>query len=605
MPHSVGCPHVGYRCLLLRPGGGGGKALGATPPNQPYQGIYELIDPYDNGPGGSAADLAIAANAGCGTTNPFCLGPSQQAMSGVYLQVKWCNFETYNGTLPTFTKNGQPQTDPNYCNYVVAQTGDDFADAEAKTLCPPGSYQYDTCTIPGDSPLLATLANIASIDQQRQAEGLPDLTIEIGLQAGAASALNALTDTSIGNTDIPVSASGSNLQGDAAGGTLSGYICAALPNLWTDSFLTRYTDALDTLVNTVAGYVGSNGIALLNDIAIVKVTPANVISEEFDTGGQNSYHSTATDINISAYQFYIACPTRSASNNNGAYQWYASFLANHTLNTDCGTSFSNPTFVQGTECTFGAVVGNMLGLLNTLTLTKTIVSIPNNNGAAFPYLDCGPDETGSAPPGGTYTQGVCAVQPSANTNPYYQDQWSAYYYYRAGYDLFNANTKTYSSPAYVAASVAYSREYPGHTYSPSEERIATDFTGLTGSEPHPSDAQTFVTCGLNDSKSAFSGQYGIAFTLYGTSVAPPMLIGTGNLPSWQTNTGLFANGGTVTDACMAGSDVLGPALSNGIANGGQFIEVQPELGFQSDFINDLSQSLTSIQTQSLPGRCVY
>jgi hypothetical protein len=428
-----------------------------------------------------------------------------------------------------------------------------------------------------------------TIDSARAGIGLPHLQLEIGLQSGAAATLNALNDASIGNVAMPVAAGGNILAAAA-----SGNLCVALPNVWAKSYITRYENAIDHLLSAIIAYDGG---FLAKDITIVKATPANAISEEYDMAGENGLRQGPADPNSK-----INCAgTTGGSDFSGAQTWYNEFypsVGTHgPTDPNCASAFPSPTIIQAVECTFGDVVGNILGTLNANTLYHAVVSVPNNNGQALPYIDCGLNEAGSTAPGGG--AGICQVEGVSD-----KDQFTSYYYYLGVYDLFQPG-----SPAYVAASAALAAADPGATYAPSESRFATDFTGLNATEPSAATNRSSLTCGLNDSLASDPNDAnGLQQLLYGNTVSVPQLSGSGILPSWQTNTGLFSGSTPPPEPCPTLSQGGTPfidTVNNGVDNGGQFFEVQVQIGFDKQCLRALATAVTDLQSATPPGRCQY
>ena len=332
-----------------------------------------------------------------------------QAISGIYLQVKWCTFQLYSGTLPTITTDGTTQSDPNYCNYLVAPGGDQFLN-ESGSPCG-GFTSYDTCTATsqhGESLLGGVLTSIIAINTACMSAGLPALQLEIGLQSGAATAYGVLYPNThqqqlAASTALPAAASDNNLVQD----TQSGYYCVQLPNPWTQAYVTAYETAYGQLLSYITGYEGG---VLKSDITAVKATPVNTISEEYAMDGEAVIHPAPLDSNR-----LVNCPgDHDVPNTSGAAAWLAAFNASSSRDANC-SAIGTLTFNQAVECSFGDVVGYLEGVLSNDGI-KAVVSVPNNNGQALPYIDCGTNEEGSTDPSGGGGPGVCQVQTRGSDN---------------------------------------------------------------------------------------------------------------------------------------------------------------------------------------------
>ncbi len=584
-----------------------------------YAGIDIVIDPYGQTDIGDLQSAATTLASGCGTTGtatPFCVGPSGVGyVSGLFLRVRWCSWELANVTLSnTLAKQS--------CYYVVDPTNAGTAISQLPTAMENVSPcaglatmpQYDTCTVAQsgvNSQLYTTLGYIATINQARIGAKLPALQLTLGLEAGASSAMRFIYNPSAQIATQPTTI---DLGTSGAGGNY----CVRQPNFWDPNYIMAFYTALDNLITDVQAYNSSFNKAILN----VKVAPVNLFTGEFSTGARSAAIKTATD--SQAYQpantKLIACPYPGQSA-SGAYRLLA--LYNSQINAQAAYPDCRfyATYSQATECLLGLVIGNVRGTLKVATLYSAIESVDTNNANALGDVDCGADSTGDPS-----SSGNCLVQGTAPSTT--SDQWTLYYLF---YDIDNLliSQTPNQTVAWQAANWAFSQvPGAGKPLKLTAGQIGVEWTGLqpdtttvnkkttvnyntnyfADANNAPNNSIGQVPCALNNTATG-TGAPQFTYVLDGTSTS---VTGIGTVLGWQEDLGTFGQDlctVAVASPAYTGETDYHGVLYSGTANGGQYIEVLPDVAFGAYFADcspDLNNALSFLQgSTSPPGTCVY
>jgi hypothetical protein len=226
---------------------------------------------------------------------------------------------------------------------------------------------------------------------------------------------------------------------------------------------------------------------------------------------------------------------------------------------------SGYTLIQALEQTLGTSVGYLYATLQNLDENQAYLSVATTNGAAYPQIRCY-DDQGDSP---------CAAQNHT------ADQWSTYWFVYQINDLFVSGSIAQTAATNAAAGVS-----PPVTFSLSASDFYVNTTDLENPDPPCTDfptsnvcqavSQASLSCDLNETVSDNTSEQGV-FELYGT---PDYVytVGAGTSLGVQTMDGLDGS----PDYCATdASPSLSQILNFAIQNGAQFIELTPDIAFDS------------------------
>jgi hypothetical protein len=345
--------------------------------------------------------------------------------------------------------------------------------------------------------------------------------------------------SSVGYVDVP--------HNTTSSGNPNAEQCYRLPKVWQQAYVNDYNAANDQLISFINNQLGGQ-----SNIVIVKASAIGGDDLEVEMPGAASA-VTAPGADPMQPANNLGAPMNCSSVTPGAQTW---------LNAYTSAPLPGLTYSQAVENTFGAVIGHEYATITRLNL-NALISIATTNGNAFAQVDCGIS-------GAT----ACTISPT-------NGDWAKYYLSQYMDDLFNGGV------AGRAAASAFSTVL---TYQPMQmppSAVSVNWTALTTA---PVVASQQMTCAINNTNPANDP------TLMLNGLPQP-LAGVGATVGWQTQ---VQQGGL----CAASPhDQYTQMLSNGINQGGQFIEVETDAAITdvaacgSDLAN-ASQQLQASRMQS-------
>ncbi len=321
--------------------------------------------------------------------------------------------------------------------------------------------------------------------------------------------------------------------------------CFRLPLEWLPQFVSAYEAAQDQFVSFIKAQMPQGA-----NIVVEKMGAISSNDLEVEMQGPAAAVASPSDPGPAGPGPLLNCSQTVAP----AQIWLNAYNANPAYNMNLS---------QAMESAFGATIGHAMGTLANNGLSSTLISLATTNGDAFPMVNCGVNGTS-----------VCAVTPQSGN-------WSVYYMEKYVGDLFNGGL------AFTQAQAAY-EAVRSDTFSLPPSRISINSTALS---PTPITSSTQISCNMNNSITADAP----VFSLNGSQV---QVIGVGSGIGWQTAT---LQGG------LCASNQYGVALTNGINDGGTFIEVETDAAFTdiAQCSPYLTSALTRILAVSPPTKCSY
>jgi hypothetical protein len=321
--------------------------------------------------------------------------------------------------------------------------------------------------------------------------------------------------------------------------------CFRLPLEWLPQFVSAYEAAQDQFVSYIKAQMPQGA-----NIVVEKMGAISSNDLEVEMQGPAAPVSSPPDPGPAGPGPLLNCSQTVAP----AQVWLNAYNANPTYNMNMS---------QAIESAFGGTIGHALGTLANNGIKTTLISLATTNGDAFPMVNCG--VTGAA---------VCSVSPQSGN-------WSVYYMEKYVGDLFNGGL------AYTQAQAAYAA-IRSDTFSLAPTQISIDSTALS---PTPIASASQISCNMNNVITADAPVFGLG----GSQV---QVIGVGTGIGWQTAT---LQGG------LCSSNQYGQALSNGINDGGTFIEVETDAAFSNiaQCSPYLVSALNKILAVTPPTTCSY
>jgi hypothetical protein len=322
-------------------------------------------------------------------------------------------------------------------------------------------------------------------------------------------------------------------------------VCNRFPLAWKPQFTNAYLKAYDQLL----GYINAQS----PPGTIVMVKPANITGADLEVqmSGQLTAAASPVDPGPGGPGPALNC--------SQTIPTAATWLSAYNAAPNAGQNFS-----EANEAAFGTAVGHIWGTMQNLGLGNAILSMATTGTNDFANVDCGNNGAGA-----------CAVKTGL------QGDFSIYYFQKYVIDLFNGGL-AYSSAASGYAGVRTD------TFALAPSQLAINWTGLA-TTPLASSQQ--IGCSLNNTNPADAP----IEQMNSTNV---QVLGVGTVVGWQT---YVSQGGL----CAAGT--YGQTLSNGIADGGLYIEIEDDAAFTDIAACSpyLETALTQILALSPPQQCTY
>jgi hypothetical protein len=299
--------------------------------------------------------------------------------------------------------------------------------------------------------------------------------------------------------------------------------CYRLPQVWQPAYVQAYDGAVDQLLGFITAQLGGQP-----NIVILKA--AGIVADDLEIempGAPNLVAAPGPDPLSPSRGMGppIACSATVA----GAQVW---------LNAYARAPQPSLTYAQAVETSFGAIIGHADAALAEQRL-GALISIATTNASAFADVNCG--LSGAA---------ACTVSTKSG-------DWARYYLAAYMNDLFNGGI------AGRAAAGAYAAVLPNTAMDLPPQAVSVNWTALSATPIVPSSQ---ATCALNNTVAANDP----VLVLDGVS---QQIAGVGTTIGWQTQ----VQQGSL---CAASPhDAYSAALANGIAQGGQFIEVEGDAAF--------------------------
>jgi hypothetical protein len=319
--------------------------------------------------------------------------------------------------------------------------------------------------------------------------------------------------------------------------------CVRLPLVWAQ----KYTSAYGNGLNAFIAYIAKQ--SPIGNLTILKVSGITADDLELEMPGRAQSLAAPPDPGPAGPGPLLTC-----SSKPGAQTWLDAYTK---------TPNGNKTFSQANEWAFGTIVGHEAAELANQGIPNTLLSIPTTGASGFADVDCG-------------SSGTTACSVSNGTG-----NWPIYYLELYVDDLFNGGL------AQTAANAAYQAIRPGSFALPPAQ-LAVNWTGLSIG---PIVASQQVGCTLNNTIPARAPVQ----TLNGQKLT---VLGAGTAIGWQTQ----AQSGQL---CLTGQYQL--LMNSAVANGGLFLEVQPDAAFSYLPVCSLflSTALAQILQQVPPTTCSY